>query len=72
MKNYSELLTRLHSVIGDDPTHDDVFRQATEAIEELLHLQGALATERPPHGEPSDHEAEGAMLYVMSRGKSAA
>lgn len=72
MKNYSELLTRLHSVVGNVSKHDDLFRRAIEAIEELLRLQDELQTESPPHGEPSDHEAEGAMLYVMSRGKSAA
>ena len=72
MKNYSELLTRLHSAIGKDPKHDDVFCQALDAIEELLRLQGHPQIESPAHGEPSDHEAEGAMLYVMSRGKSAA
>jgi hypothetical protein len=72
MKDYSELLTILHSAIGKDPKHDGVFRQASDAIEELLRLQGRPPIESPPHGEPSDHEAEGAMLYVMSRGKSAA
>lgn len=72
MKDYAELLAQLHAVIGDDPKHDAVFREASEAIEELVRLQRELPVESPFPEEPSDHEAEGAMLYVMSRGMSAA
>ncbi len=70
MKDYSELLAELHS-LADDETHTDVFRQAAQALERIMCDQPELKADWPFPGEPSDHEAEGAMLYVMSRGKPA-
>jgi hypothetical protein len=67
MRDYSELLSRLRGAVGNVSQRDDVFREAIDAIEELLHLrQGETDC------EPSDHEAEGAMFYVMSRARPAA
>ena len=71
MKNYTELLAQLH-LMGEDTNPKNIFRQAAEAIEQLLRNQNELPADSPLPSEPSDHEAEGAMLYVMSRGKSAA
>jgi hypothetical protein len=69
MANYLELLTRLKLRIGDDASDDNLYRQALNALECLLAQQNAhRATIQPPL-EPTDHEAEGAMLYVMSRGR---
>ena len=63
MTNYSELLTRLRSLIDDDTNEDNIYRQASHAIECLLSEHN-----KPPSSkEPTDHEAEGAMRYVMSR-----
>jgi hypothetical protein len=65
MTNYSELLTRLRSLIGDDANEDNIYRQASDAIGRLLSEHN-----KPPSSEePTDHEAEGAMRYVMARGK---
>ena len=69
MTNYSELLTQLQSLFGDDVNDNNLYRQASNAIECLLAQQEGLQTELPLPEEPTDHEAEGAMLYVMSRGK---
>jgi hypothetical protein len=69
MTNYSELLTQLQSLMGDDVNDDNIFRQASNAIEHLLAQQDGPQIELLLPEEPTDHEAEGAMLYVMSRGK---
>jgi hypothetical protein len=67
MSEYAEVLGRLQSLMGDDSSRDNIYKQASDAIERLLarrqECSAALAQE-----EPSDHEAEGAMRYVMSRG----
>lgn len=68
MANYSKLLRQLQSLIGEDASEDNIFRQASNAIEHLLAQQGLQIQVLQPE-EPTDHEAEGAMLYVMSRGK---
>lgn len=65
MANYQELITRLRSLIGEDADEDDIYRQASDAIEDLL----ANKEEPSPPEELTDHEAEGAMLYVMARGR---
>jgi hypothetical protein len=69
MTNYSDLLTRLQSLIGDDANGDNIYRQASNAIECLLAQREILELELSVPEEPTDHEAEGAMLYVMSRGR---
>jgi hypothetical protein len=69
MTNYSDLLTRLQSLIGDDANGDNIYRQASNAIECLLAQREILELELSVSEEPTDHEAEGAMLYVMSRGR---
>lgn len=69
MTNYSELLTRLRSLIGDDTSVDNIYRQASNAIECLLAREGFFEIDLSVPEEPSDHEAEGAMLYVMSRAR---
>jgi hypothetical protein len=69
MTDYSELLTQLQSLIGDDANDDNIFRQASNAIERLLAQKEILEIELLVPEEPTDHEAEGAMLYVMSRGR---
>lgn len=69
MTNYSDLLTRLQSLIGDDPNSDDIYLQASNAIERLLAQKEILEIELLVPDDPTDHEAEGAMLYVMSRGR---
>jgi hypothetical protein len=69
MTSYSELLTQLQSLIGDDPNGDNIYRQASNAIESLLAQKEILEIESSVPEEPTDHEAEGAMLYVMSRAR---
>jgi hypothetical protein len=69
MTNYSELLRRLQSLIGDDANDDNIYRQASNAIECLLAQNEILEFELSAPEAPTDHEAEGAMLYVMSRGR---
>jgi len=67
MSEYAELLARLQSLRGEDGSDDNIYKQASDAIERLLarHQSSAgLARQE----DPSDHEAEGAMRYVMSRG----
>jgi len=68
MSDYAKLLERLQSLIGDDASDNNIYRQASDAIERLLALQEAPPIELQQQEEPSDHEAEGAMRYVMSRG----
>jgi hypothetical protein len=68
MTNYSELLTQLQSLIGDDTNGDNIYRRASNAIEGLLAAKEILEIELSVPEEPTDHEAEGAMRYVMSRG----
>lgn len=74
MTNYSKLLERLQTLIGDDANDDNIYRQASEAIGQLLkqHMLGQHKMDQAEllsQEEPSDHEAEGAMRYVMSRGR---
>ena len=69
MTNYSELLTQLQGLIGDNADDDNIYRQASNAIKCLLAQQEEIQIEMPGSEEPTDHEAEGAMLYVMSRGR---
>jgi hypothetical protein len=69
MANHSELLTRLKSLIGDDASDDNIYRQASNALECLLAQEKGRRPGVPLPEEPTDHEAEGAMLYVMSRGR---
>jgi hypothetical protein len=69
MTNYTDLLTQLQSLIGDDANGDNIYRQASNAIECLLAQKEILEIELSVPEDPTDHEAEGAMLYVMSRGR---
>ena len=69
MTEYAELLERLRSMIGDDSSEANIYRQASDAIERLSALNGGRSIEALPREEPTDHEAEGAMRYVMSRGQ---
>lgn len=66
MTNYSELLNQLQSLIGDDTNGDSRYRQASNAIECLLAQKEILELELSVPEELTDHEAEGAMLYVKS------
>jgi hypothetical protein len=69
MTNYTDLLTQLNDLIGEDPNSDNIYRQASDAIERLLAQKEILEIEFSVPEDPTDHEAEGAMLYVMSRGR---
>jgi hypothetical protein len=69
MSEYTELLERLQLLGGDEASGDNIYRQASDAIERLLAQQKEPSTGLPLQEEPSDHEAEGAMRYVMSRGQ---
>jgi hypothetical protein len=69
MTNYTDLLTQLQSLIGDDANGGNIYRQASNAIECLLAQKEILEIELSVPEDPTDHEAEGAMLYVMSRGR---
>jgi hypothetical protein len=71
MSDYGGLVERLQSLIGDDASDNNIYRQASEAIKVLLaqQQQGCSMELREPD-EPTDHEAEGAMRYVMSRGSA--
>jgi hypothetical protein len=68
MNEYAELLGRLQSLMGDDSSRDNIYKQASDAIERLLARRQEFSTGLAQQEEPSDHEAEGAMRYVMSRG----
>ena len=67
MGEYAELLVRLQSLMGEDSSDDNIYKQASDAIERLLARHQSSA-ELARQEDPSDHEAEGAMRYVMSRG----
>lgn len=67
MSEYAELLVRLQSLMGEDSSDDNIYKQASDAIERLLARHQSSA-ELARQEDPSDHEAEGAMRYVMSRG----
>ena len=68
MSEYAELLVRLQSLRGEDASDDNIYKQASDAIERLLARRQEFSTGLAQQEEPSDHEAEGAMRYVMSRG----
>ena len=68
MGEYAELLVRLQSLMGEDSSDDNIYKQASDAIERLLARHQESATGLALQEDPSDHEAEGAMRYVMSRG----
>jgi len=55
-------------MIGDDSSEANIYKQASDAIERLSALHGGRSIATLPQDEPTDHEAEGAMRYVMSRG----
>lgn len=67
MTGYAGLVEKLRSMIGDDSGEANIYKQASDAIERLSALHGRRSIE--PQEEPTDHEAEGVMRYVMSRGK---
>ena len=67
MSEYAELLVRLQSLMGEDASDDNIYKQASDAIERLLARHQSSA-ELARQEDPSDHEPEGAMRYVMSRG----
>jgi len=69
MSEYAKLLERLQSLMGDDASANNIYRQAADAIERLLAEQKRVPIELRGQEDPSDHEAEGAMRYVMSRGR---
>jgi hypothetical protein len=56
-------------MIGDDSSEANIYKQASDAIKRLSALFGGRTIEVLPHEKPTDHEAEGAMGYVMSRGQ---
>ena len=68
MSEYVELLVRLQSLMGKDSSDDNIYKQASDAIERLLARRHESSTGLAQPEDPSDHEAEGAMRYVMSRG----
>ena len=68
MSEYAELLVRLQSLMGEDSSDDNIYKQASDAIERLLARHQERSTGLARQEDPSDHEAEGAMRYVMSRG----
>jgi hypothetical protein len=68
MSEYTELLVRLQSLMGEDSSDDNIYKQASDAIERLLECRQECSAELARQEDPSDHEAEGAMRYVMSRG----
>ncbi len=68
MTEYAGLMERLRSMIGDDSSEANIYKQASDAIKRLSALHGGCSIEALPQDEPTDHEAEGAMRYVMSRG----
>jgi hypothetical protein len=67
MSEYAELLVRLQSLMGEDSSDGNIYKQASDAIERLLARHQESATGLALQEDPSDHEAEGAMRYVMSR-----
>ncbi len=67
MSEYTELLGRLQSLIGADSGDDNIYKQASDAIERLLARHQECSTRLAQQEDPSDHEAAGAMRYVMSR-----
>jgi hypothetical protein len=69
MTSHLEPPTRLQSSIDEPGNYDNIYRQASDAFERLLRQQEKLQMRVSDSEEISDHEAEGAMLYVMSRGR---
>jgi hypothetical protein len=67
MSEYADLLARLRSLMGGDSSDDNIYKQASDAIERLLARHQGCSTGSARQEDPSDHEAEGAMRYVMSR-----
>jgi hypothetical protein len=53
----------------DGAAYDSIYQQASTAFERLLAEQERATIARCSLEEPTDHEAEGAMLYVMSRSR---
>ena len=68
MNEYADLLARLQSLRGGDSSDDNIYKLASDAIERLLARRHESSTRLAQPEDPSDHEAEGAMRYVMSRG----
>ena len=68
MTDYSELLERLQLLIGDDANNNSVYKQVADAIKCLLAQHKGRHEVSSSLEEPTDHEAEGAMRYVISRG----
>jgi hypothetical protein len=68
MSEYAELLVRLKSLVGENSSGDNIYKQASDAIERLLARRQESATGLAQQEDQSDHETEGAMRYVMSRG----
>jgi hypothetical protein len=54
---------------GDNANDNNLFRKASDAMDRALMESEGSWKELPSREEPTDHEAEGAMLYVMSRGR---
>jgi hypothetical protein len=69
MTSHLELPTRLQSSIDEPTNYDNIYQQASNAFERLLKQQQRPQMRDSNSEEISDHEAEGAMLYVMSRGR---
>lgn len=69
MTSHLELQTGLQSSIDEPTNYDDIYQRASNAFERLLRQQQRLQMKVSNYEEISDHEAEGAMLYVMSRGR---
>ncbi len=54
---------------GVNANDDNLFQKASDAMDRALMEKEGSWTELPSREGPTDHEAEGAMLYVMSRGR---
>ncbi len=54
---------------GVNANDDNLLQKASDAMDRALMENEGSWSELPSREEITDHEAEGAMLYVMSRGR---
>jgi hypothetical protein len=66
MSYYFQTKTPLQP-IEEDANYESIYRQASDAFERLFAQQDGNQTELSLLAEPTDHEGEGAMLYIISR-----
>ncbi len=67
--NDLEKLASPQTPIAEDANDDAIYRRASDAFEPLLARQEESQKGPRLSEEPTDHEAEGAMRYIMSRGE---